>query len=628
MKRKRILWVILLSVVLCPIIAWAQAPKKELAVVFTHDLHSHIDAFLMEDGTEGGGFARLKTAIDAVNAEHPNLLLVDAGDFSMGTLYQSVYETQAVELRLLGRLGFDATTFGNHEFDYGAEGVAHMLSAAKNSGDALPAFLTSNIDWEQSPGPGTQALKDALETYGAKQTLVLEKGGVKIGLFGLLGEDAEECAPNSGLAFEEMETAAKTAVAALQAQGVDMIVCLSHGGTNADPEKSEDERLARAVPEIDVIISGHTHTTLPEAVQAGDTWIVSSGCYGSRLGTLFLSQKADGRWEKTGYTLTPLDAAVPQDPEILEAVANYRDLIQPYLNRFGYESADQVLAYSPYTYPSVGEMGDVQAEQPMGNLIADSYLYAVEQAEGADYIPVDVAVVPIGVIRAVFQEGPVTVADVYEAASLGVGRDGLSGYPLVSVYLTGAELETMAEVDASVSLLMPAAQLYCSGINYRFNPNRVLLNRVTEVTLADGTPLEKDRLYRVVADLYSGHMLGAVEGKSFGLLKLTPKHADGTPMTNFYDGVVYGPDGEVKQWAALASYLRSFEKNDRGIPEIPDTYGRTLGRKRIDTEKNPVELLKNPNKISFLLYGLILVCIAAAVLLVHGVRRRKRRKRA
>ena len=86
--------------------------EKELTILFTHDMHSH----LMETN-EKGGFARLKTAIDKEREENKNVITVDAGDFSMGTLFQTIYTKEAPELRLLGLLGYDATTLGNHEFD-------------------------------------------------------------------------------------------------------------------------------------------------------------------------------------------------------------------------------------------------------------------------------------------------------------------------------------------------------------------------------------------------------------------------------------------------------------------------------------------------------------------------------
>ena len=178
-----ILAVVLLASVIMTNVS-AENAKKELTVVFTHDLHSHIDV------AEQGGFARIMTTISKIKAEKENVLVVDAGDFSMGTLYQTVYATHALELRLMGQMGFDATTLGNHEFDYTTEKLAQMLTAAKESGDPLPALPIANIDWEASTGEYTQMLKAALESYGWKPYTVVTKGNIKIGVFGVMGENS------------------------------------------------------------------------------------------------------------------------------------------------------------------------------------------------------------------------------------------------------------------------------------------------------------------------------------------------------------------------------------------------------------------------------------------------------
>ena len=145
---------------------------------------------------------------------------------------------------------------------------------------------------------------------------------------------------------------------------------------------------------------------------------------------------------------------------------------------------------------------------------------------------------------------------VFNSFSLGIGADGVPGYPLISVYLTGKELKTAAEIDASVSDFMTTARLYSSGLNFTYNPNRMILNKVTDVYLDDGNggriELEDDKLYRVVADLYSGQMLSAVTDMSYGLLSLVPKYADGTPIEDFEDVIITENGKELKAWDAIA----------------------------------------------------------------------------
>ena len=196
-----------------------------------------------------GGFAKIKTLINEKKAENPDTLILDAGDFSMGTLIQVVFEEEASEIRMLGNLGVEVTTLGNHEFDYRAKGLANMMNNAVASGDVLPEMVISNVDWDAMKAAGLteeqQMLLDAFENYGVKEYVVLEKDGINIAVTGLFGVDCLACVVNPPLLFENPVEAMKETVAEIQAnEDVDMIVCVSHSGTWEDEEKSEDEILA------------------------------------------------------------------------------------------------------------------------------------------------------------------------------------------------------------------------------------------------------------------------------------------------------------------------------------------------------------------------------------------------
>lgn len=127
-----------------------------------------------------GGFARINTLIQEQKAKNPDTLVIDGGDFSMGTLIQTVFETQAAEIRMLGYMGCDVTTLGNHEFDYRSKGLANMLNSAAESGDDLPAMVVCNVDWESMEAAGLsegqQLIRDAFDEYGVSDYVVLEKG--------------------------------------------------------------------------------------------------------------------------------------------------------------------------------------------------------------------------------------------------------------------------------------------------------------------------------------------------------------------------------------------------------------------------------------------------------------------
>ena len=636
--------VLLLAAVPCawPVCAQEAAPGTAVDIVFTHDTHSHLNTFTtMVDGleTELGGFARMNTLIEAQRAQNPDTLVIDGGDFSMGTLIQTVFETQAAELRMLGYLGCDVTTLGNHEFDYRSKGLANMLTSAQASGDAVPAMVVCNVDWDTMEAEGLtegqQRLKDAFAAYGVSDYTVLEKGDVDIAVVGVFGKDALACAPTCELKFEDPIEAVKQTVADIKAnEDVDMIVCVSHSGTWEDESKSEDELLAKAVPDLDLILSGHTHTEIEEPIQHGSTYVVSCGEYGKNLGELTLTQQADGRWAMSAYELIPITSDIAVHAATQQTIDSFMDTVDTdYLARFGY-TKDQVLAENDIVFSTQKDLENIHEEHNLGDIIADAYVYAVENAADYDGVPVDLAVVPSGTVRDTYARGDITVEQVFNSFSLGIGADGVPGYPLISVYLTGREIRTAAEIDASVSDFMTTARLYCSGLNFTYNPHRLLLNKVTDVCLEDDgqrVALEDDKLYRIVADLYSGQMLSAVTDMSYGILAIVPKYADGTPITDFEDVIITENGRELKAWDSIARYMASFADTDGdGIANVPAYYSTTHGRKLVDTSRSPLALLKNPNKFTAVYAGLLVAAVLLIVLVVLLIRKlvKKARRRA
>lgn len=636
--------VLLLAAVPCawPVCAQEAAPGTAVDIVFTHDTHSHLNTFTtVVDGleTELGGFARMNTLIEAQRAQNPDTLVIDGGDFSMGTLIQTVFETQAAELRMLGYLGCDVTTLGNHEFDYRSKGLANMLTSAQASGDAVPAMVVCNVDWDTMEAEGLtegqQRLKDAFTAYGVSDYTVLEKGDVDIAVVGVFGKDALACAPTCELKFEDPIEAVKQTVADIKAnEDVDMIVCVSHSGTWEDESKSEDELLAKAVPDLDLILSGHTHTEIEKPIQHGSTYVVSCGEYGKNLGELTLTQQADGRWAMSAYELIPITSDIAVHAATQQTIDSFMDTVDTdYLARFGY-TKDQVLAENDIVFSTQKDLENIHEEHNLGDIIADAYVYAVENAADYDGVPVDLAVVPSGTVRDTYARGDITVEQVFNSFSLGIGADGVPGYPLISVYLTGREIRTAAEIDASVSDFMTTARLYCSGLNFTYNPHRLLLNKVTDVCLEDDgqrVALEDDKLYRIVADLYSGQMLSAVTDMSYGILAIVPKYADGTPITDFEDVIITENGRELKAWDSIARYMASFADTDGdGIANVPAYYSTTHGRKLVDTSRSPLALLKNPNKFTAVYAGLLAVAVLLIVLVVLLIRKlvKKARHRA
>ena len=647
MKKRTILSavIIFLLAMIGVLGAAASSDTKKVDVMFLHDTHSHLNPFAtVEDGETQtlGGFAKIKTLINQQKNENPDTLLLDAGDFSMGTLVQVVYEEEASEIRMLGELGMDVTTLGNHEFDYKAKGLANMLNTAISSGEELPSLVVCNVDWDAMEEKGLtedqKLLEAAFENYDVEEYIVVEKGDVKIAITGVFGKDSLDCVPNCPLVFENPVEAVKDTVEEIQEEeNVDMIVCVSHSGTWEEDDKSEDEILAKSVPELDLIISGHTHTKLDEPIVHGDTYIVSAAEYGKYLGNLSMSQKSNGRWNMDSYELITVDTSIEADKATQEKVDGFMNMVDSkYLEKFGY-TRNQVLCTNEIDFATSSDASALHTELNLGSIMADSYTYAVAKMSDSDPHPVDVAVVPAGVIRDSYAKGNITPENVFHSFSLGIGEDGIPGYPLISIYLTGAELKMAAEIDASISDLMTTARLYTDGLYWNYNPNRMILNKVTDVYLCDNdekrVELEDDKLYRVVTDFYTSQMLGGVTDLSYGLLSIVPKFADGTPVERYEDAVIMTTDGtELKAWAAIAEYMTSFEDTDGdGVGNVPAKYAKEEGRKVVEDSKKIGDLLKNPNKFFFIIIGLVLVVLAIlagiVILIVKLVKKISRKRK-
>ena len=664
-RRFSVFFLALLLAVLCvlPVGAVAEGCTQETnvtTILFTHDLHSHFLPQSTAEGGESGGYARLKTVIDGERAMNPDALLVDGGDFSIGSLIQTLYTTQAAELRTMGAMGYDAVTIGNHEFDHKGTGFAEMLNSAKAAQQAAVELLLvdarplENMDtYRERFGPVTPVLptlleanyapaddnpdrafiRSAMEDYGVTDCVTLERGGVTYGLFGLMGVDSDECAPTSGFTRTDAAKAAKRCVETLKGEGAEIIVCLSHSGTGDSLASSEDEELAKAVAGIDVIVSGHTHSTLAEPLMVNDTYIVSSGPYCQNLGSLTFSWDDGGEKRLLDYRLIPIDETVAEDPEIAGIVEQWKDMVgEAYLARYGL-TYDEVLTHSDYDLNTPASA--VQENNGLGTLVSDAFLWA-DRTLNAAYAdsPHTVSVTADGVLRANLPAGDLTVAMAFDVLSMGVGEDGTSGFPLVAVYLTGKELKAAMEVDASVTPIMPAAQLYMSGAKYAFNTKRMFFNRVYDAALTDVTfdesgtgnayEIDDNALYRVVTGMYSAQMLGTVKSKSMGLLSLEPKQANGTPVTDFADCILYDANGnELKEWYALAAYLEQF-----GEDGLPDRYAAPAnGCKQVSDSFAPGQLLAGWNGITWVVLGIVLLILALILLLIRSLRRRIRRKK-
>ena len=612
------------------------------SIFFTHDIHSHID---VTDNT--GGLAAIAAKKKSVEKEegYADSFLLDGGGFSMGTPFQTLFKDEAAELQLLDLVGYDATTLGNHEFDYGVRSLGKMINSAdealtarheeeraeaekvgvrKDKGlddiDSRLAIVTANIDWKTSLAfeegrSDFQYFKDALKQYGADDYVIIDKGGKKIAVFGLMGKDAAEQIHEDNIRWEDqIERAQKIVKEIERNKEADLTVCLSHSGGK------EDEKLAKEVDDIDLIISAHTHERLDSPKTINDTYIVSAGAFSEYLGHIVLEKDKNDKFKLKKYELHRILSVSDSDEDIAKAVEGFKnDIDNKYFSKFGM-SYEGTVAENPYHFTKAADLGIKQQEEPYANLIGDSY--RLGSGVGAD-----VAIVPKETIYSTIPTGEVTGADVFSCNPVGTGPDSNPGYPLALITLTGRELKSIAEMDASLSSKMGDNRLYVSGLRYNINPNRIFMNRVTDVEVLNSKTgryekIENKKLYRVVGCLYTMQMMVTAERKTYGLMSIVPKTTKGKPVTNFNTQIIYRKDNgeELKEWYVFAKYLQ-----DQGT--VPSRYEKPQGRKTVAASWNPVALFKEPNHVGVMLMALLLIPIVIIVAIIIYIRGRRQDRR-
>ena len=253
---------------------------KKITILHTNDVHSHIDPFPKNDplNPSGGGVIARANLINLVKKDNPHTLVLDAGDVFQGTPYFNFFGGE-LELKLMSKMGYNASTLGNHEFDNGMEKLSKVLKHANFS------FLNSNYTLKNTP------LENKIKSHE-----IFNINGIKIGVFGI-GIELEGLVEKKlykGIKYlNPIEISKDISNDLKYNHNCDLIICLSHLGFSYSKDKNImcDLILAKQTKNIDLIIGGHTHTFLDEPVKVKnlenkDVIINQVGCFGINLGKI------------------------------------------------------------------------------------------------------------------------------------------------------------------------------------------------------------------------------------------------------------------------------------------------------------------------------------------------------
>ena len=587
--------------------------KKTFTILHTNDMHSSFigmgpasdyTPFKLNDDATRGGYARLSALIATrrkARESQGSVLVLDAGDYSMGTPFAAASREIGAELQLMSRMGYDATTFGNHEFDLGPDGLGKSIGVAAKAG-RVPVVLTSNTSFEKQDA--TLADLQRLSRDGVvRRYTVIERGGIRFGLFGLLGKEAQIYTSGGATTFIDTIEAAKEMVAVLRdKEKVNLVICLSHGGVEKGKDgrysEGEDVGVARAVPGIDIVIGGHSHTELQEAIIVNSrTPVVQTGKESRNLGELVLT--IDGnKLTIESYQLHPIDDTIAGDHAINDEIEKFKKGVTAAVFASRGYSVDQQLAIAPQDLPNT--FTDITGGTILANLVTDAHRKATQA---------DIGFTVNGMMRAPLLRGKTgiqTVYDLFAVAPLGAGVvDATAGSALVTGYFTGQELKNILEFFLVDNPAHPGEYFpRASGMRFRYDKSRPKFDVVTAVELGDldrgykaiDITGKDARLYSLTCPLMLGIILVAIPKYTKGKLPLVAKNREGQQLKSRVEaleaprenlGYLLAPSGkvdsssvatgdgkngvrEIKEWQAIMDLLRSLPVKKKGdLPVIP-----------------------------------------------------------
>jgi 5'-nucleotidase / UDP-sugar diphosphatase len=479
---------LLMSAAALGLTAGSAAADYTLHVLHINDLHSRIESINASDSTCNaeaeaagecfGGVARLYTKInelrEALAADGQNVIVLDAGDQFQGSLMYTTYKGE-VEAEFMELIGFDAMAVGNHEFDDGPEGLAGFLDKV-----TFPV-ISGNIDVSRS-----NVLAGRVQNH-----VVLDVGGERIGIVSALATDTVDTAsPGPSVIFTDEVESLQADVATLEAEGVNKIIALTHVGL------PRDLQIAAAVPGLDAVVGGHSHTFLsasdPDRQGAYPTWVdqedgtmvpvVQAYAYSKYLGHLVLTFDDDGQLVHAEGDTILLDASVTPDADVLARVAELAGPIEEIKARVVGEAAE----------PIEGAREVCRAvECPMGNLVADAILERVRD-QG-----ISIVFQNGGGLRASIDAGPITMGEVLTVLPFQntLATFQTSGQTVIDALENGA-----SQVEEGAGRFAQVA-----GLKYTFDMTAEPGSRVSEVLVQDGddwVPIDPEATYGVATNNY------------------------------------------------------------------------------------------------------------------------------
>jgi len=443
--------------------------KFALTILHTNDIHAHDEPFQHHKHLVGG-LSRIAYLVHSLKSTGNNTIALDAGDFFQGTILYQKYQGE-VEVGLFNLIGYDAVTLGNHELDDGPLNLSKQLAKAK-----FP-IISCNLDL----GREEQLARIV------KPSIVEEIKGEKVAVIGAITPDLERIDLNLGSVRIRSDGTdwikpIREEVLRYKSQGVDKIILLTHCGIEAD------QTLAKTLPDVDVIVGGHSHTRLEEPVWIAHddgslTAIVQTGSYGRALGKFDLAFDGNGHLIKRAcqYELIKIDKKVKEDPQV---VAYLKEKMAPLLAK-----RYQIDGYADREFDNT--FRTMRHDSAIGNLICDALA-----EKGTEY-GAHIAFQNRGGIRARIEKGPISEEKVEEILPF-------DNKPVFAT-ISGANLLNVLE--HSVGGPLGGSFLDVHGLKLTYDSQRPKGSRIVFVEAEDEggnwQPVKPDKDYKIVINDYN-----------------------------------------------------------------------------------------------------------------------------
>lgn len=547
------------------------ADSFEFTVLHTNDLHSYFegsgpDMNFTEKVGDGdivsGHYARLSSLIKSEKGKSgtPNLLL-DAGDFFAGTLFHALGPNKNInffpEAEFFSLAGYDATTFGNHEFDAGDSGLETMLNKWIKRKVNTP-IISTNSFFKNNDSVLKKFIGDKLpiRKYLVKE-LIQDGKKLRVGIIGLLGPDGAlvSLATRKDMGFIGFEDPkSKKDLEALtdylnnyliklkKDESLDVIIGLIHGG------HPEDMKILEEVPSINLLIAGHTHVVYPKPIKVNKALLVQAGSFGRYLGKLKLNWNGSELVLLNQDTILKVDDRLAADPQMMAAIKDYKVHLNQYLEKSGF-SYDSFIFTAKETLVRKKE-----SLNALGVLVTSGIREELNKVETE---PVDLYFTSLGLIRKDIEKGhSYQLSDIFKILAIGFDEELEPGPKVVSFYLNKEEvfdLINFMEVYGMISHKFTPA--FSNSVSYS---NRwwgiPFINKLGDLKLKGKSYDEWPPLINVATSQFVAAYLPKVQAMSYGMLEFIPKDKEGK--------VLKKPKILTqKEYVLLAKYFKNQAKN-------------------------------------------------------------------